>query len=235
MKTHRAHSTWVAAAFAPVGLIFFFPFSRRFAYNPRIHGRSQANTEVTMSNRTRLSRDQKRRKKLAKRQGAHSDRPTPYQGREFEGSNYAHALFLAERAILEVDIMTGGRMTDQDVERSLEYLVLDLRGQRPSGLPTQFQSMHDDGRREDLIAEMIKDAWHSGDVRHALQELTGILRKIWHSVRTRHDIHGGPRGYLKFLEGLMAEGGVAYRRMPGTNISLEEWAHSAPTACAASE
>lgn len=173
-----------------------------------------------MSKKKRLSRDQKRKQKLAQRAKGASGRVEPYEGSKYQEERYAHALFLAEKAILECDFITDHELSDDDVERSLEYLVLELRGQKPAQLPTDVNVEQPDGTRDDMISRKILESWAMHDVRHTPADLSGILRTIWRSVRTRHSTAVGKRGYLTFLDGFLGQMGQSYER-----ISPDDLAH----------
>src|SRR4051794_37882751 len=107
----------------------------------------------------KLSHDQKRKQKLAARERK-TPRVQPYEGRKYQGPEYAEALMRAEQGILEAYVVTGRRLTDRQVERSLEYLILDLRGQKPATPPADTpQITLPDGGSEDMIADFIKRHW----------------------------------------------------------------------------
>lgn len=178
-----------------------------------------------MSKKKRLSHDQKRQQKLAKQRKL-AERVGPYEGRKYQGERFAQALFLAEKAILECDVITEHELTDAEVERSLEYLVLELRGQKPARLPTDFNVERPDGLRDDMISRKILEFWAMNHVRHAPADLSGILRTIWNSVRTRHSMGAGPRGYLTFLDGFMTQAGQGYERLE-PDEEFDEWSDSA--------
>lgn len=157
-----------------------------------------------------LSRAQRRRKKLAERRqrlGLDS-RVAPYEGGEYRAPEYAEVLFTAERAILDCYTRTGGAITDSDVLCSLEYLVLDLRGQQSTRLPSCHTVELPDGSKEDMIAQAIKRAWESffaTEPRLGTHHLSGVLRTIMQSIGTRAGMSNDPRAYLHFLEKFLAQ------------------------------
>lgn len=157
-----------------------------------------------------LSRDQRRRKKLAERRQRRGLEPrvTPYEGRKYQGPEFAEVLFIAERAILECFLKTKRALTDNDVLWSLEHLVLELRGQKPTRLPNSYFFDLPDGTKEDLIGLAIKLDWEqffATEPRLGTHHLCGVLRTIMQSVGTRSAMSNHPQGYLTFLEEFLAQ------------------------------
>src|SRR5260370_27109118 len=81
-----------------------------------------------MGKKSRLSRDQKRKAKLAKE----AKRSQPHSSLVYEGSKYKTEelmpVFLhTEIGIYESYVMTGRQLTDRDVEAALEKLILSMR------------------------------------------------------------------------------------------------------------
>ncbi len=176
-----------------------------------------------MSKGHRLSRQQKGKMKLGRRR-PDADRLQPYHGRKYQAANYVEAVFLAERAILECDALTGRQLTDRHVEQSLEYLALELRGEKPARPPHGFLAALRGGGPEDLLAERIKESWRQGQVHHSLQDLSGIARTLWQSVRIRNGMGIGPRGYLDFVGDFLGDLDLSYERLDPEeldNLDLE--------------
>src|SRR5262245_53508810 len=81
----------------------------------------------------RLSRDQKRKAKLAQR--ARKERaaePLAYTGNRYKTDELVPLVHMTETAIYECHVLTGRLLTDRHVQAALERLVVGLRA---GGLP----------------------------------------------------------------------------------------------------
>jgi hypothetical protein len=170
-----------------------------------------------MARRDRLSRDQKRKKKLAQR--SKQDGVEPYEGRKYQAPQFAQALFQAEVAIHESDVATGRVMTDREVAKSLETFIRELRGEKA---PPAAAASGEAEAPEDMVVWMIKNHWRdhfATNPRHSDTDLAGILRTILNSLRLRSARSIGDRGYLDFLTGFLGQLGVHVRQIsPDTMI-----------------
>jgi hypothetical protein len=168
-----------------------------------------------MSKHSRLSREQKRKRKLAARKPVEA--VEAYSGRKYQGPEFAQALFQAEVAIHEADRMSDEQMLDAEVLASLEDLVLELRG--------QASARQDDQPADDVIGLNIKERWRAffqTRPRHSNSDLAGILRTIMSSVQTRTHMRPGGRGYLEFLRGFLAQAGVRVNKLTAEQADLLE-------------
>src|SRR5216684_4325077 len=85
-----------------------------------------------MSKKSRLSRDQKRQQKLAKRdRRASADSSLAYTGNRYKTVELVKPLFETEMGIYEAFVVSGRELTDDDVEEELEELIDALR-ERPA-------------------------------------------------------------------------------------------------------
>lgn len=165
--------------------------------------------------RRNLSRDQKRRQKLAKR--ARPSGIQPYEGKKYRDDRWVPVIMAAEIGILESYKLTDEKLTDRQVSASLEYLVRQLRGTHPEPPKGNPQTDGADGQPEDLVASRIKDRWHPlflQERRPAPDDLAGCLRTILSSIRTWSRPVPDSRGYLHFIEGFLAKGGVRVEAVP---------------------
>jgi hypothetical protein len=177
-----------------------------------------------MANRRKLSRDQKRKKKLAERGRGHES-VRPYQGNKYRSDRFVEATFAAETGIYECYIISDRQMTDQDVKRSLENLVLELQGKTSSPLPSASAQDSTEPDPEDLIVSRIKHHWRelfAEKPRHSNSDLAGVLRTILDSVRIQSSSRLGPRGYLQYLEGFLRQMGVDIRVVDGPEFDGDE-------------
>src|SRR5438105_1665873 len=109
----------------------------------------------------KLTRDQKRKKKLAKRARGEAERVTPYTGRKYRADFYLPIVFATESAINEVYMILDRNLSDGQVAASLTYLVKQLWEENPVLPPGNPTLTLPDGRTDDLIAEQIRRNWES--------------------------------------------------------------------------
>ena len=153
----------------------------------------------------RLSRDQKRKKKVTQRQKSNSPAVVPYEGSKYREGQFAEILYRAEVGIREADEMSDNRMTDRDVRQSLEDFILHLRGESAPS------------RTQDMLAWRIQENWKETVAeqipRPSNSDLSGVLRTIMGSVDVRTRMTPGGRGYLSFLIGFLGKMGVHVQRV----------------------
>jgi hypothetical protein len=170
-----------------------------------------------MSAKNRLSRDQKRRAKLAQRAQKRPEiRDLAYSGTKYQAECWVPQVFQTELGIYEAYRVSGRTLTNKHLERALIDLIHRLR----DGLPAPLQEGEeeiacDDGVQEDFLIWNIRRNWailfeERGPVsRH---DLIGILRTLLHSILA-HAWNTGPgSGYLHFLEQHMRDCGVEVRK-----------------------
>jgi len=158
--------------------------------------------------RKKLSRDQKRTQKLARR--AKDDRVQAYRGNKYKSERFVEAIMRAETGIYESYVMTDRRLTDRQVVKSLEYLILQLRGEQ-SAAPADNPRVEVEGGSEDMIAWRVKDNWadlFADRPRHSNTDLAGILRTILGSIQVWSRPVPDSRGYLHYIEGFLSQAGV---------------------------
>jgi hypothetical protein len=183
-----------------------------------------------MSAKSRLSRDQRRRAKLAARA---KKRPTieelAYRGEKYRGEGWTAVVFQTEVGIYEAYMILERRLTNKNVERALIDLIGRLRGGVAAPLSEGEKEIRlDEPSPEDFLIWNIRRNWtiyfeKSGPV--ATHDLVGILRTLLYSI-TAHAWHSGPtRGYLHFLEGFMEEAGVRVQRL-GSSASDNTWSQA---------
>jgi hypothetical protein len=172
-------------------------------------GRRISVKEAAMS-RKKLSRDQKRKQKLARR--AKDDRVQAYRGNKYKSERFVEAIMRAETGIYESYVMTDRRLTDRQVVKSLEYLILQLRGEQPAPPADNPQvEVEVEGGSEDMIAWRVKENWadlFADRPRHSNADLAGILRTILGSIQVWSRPVPDSRGYLHYIEGFLSQTGV---------------------------
>lgn len=177
-----------------------------------------------MARRSKLSRDQRRKQKLAKRRRV--NRVEPYEGNKYRSERFVEALSEAEIGIYESFVLSDRTLTDHQVRRSLDNLVLELRGEKfhmiVDGNP---QVRLEDGEFEDMVCSLIKARWDEffqDHPRHASSELAGILRSILNSIDCWSRPGPNSRGYLKYLEGFMSKLGVSVEAVAPEQLADDE-------------
>jgi hypothetical protein len=165
----------------------------------------------------RLSRAQKRKKKLEKRKSGRRPQSLAYHGNKYKGERHIMALMRAETGILETYVMSDRELTDRQVEVALTRLIDDLR--RAGYQPAEHRDMVtvEPESYIDLVIWNIRRNWDDlfhEQPRHSGTELVGILRTILASLETWSTPSPESRGYLNYIEGFLAQGGVHPRLIP---------------------
>lgn len=127
------------------------------------------------------------------------------------------ALMRAETGILETYVMSHRELTDQQVKAALTQLIGDLR--RHGYQPAEHQEMVtvEPETYVDLVIWSIRRNWDDlfhEQSRHSNTELVGILRTILGSVETWATPSPDSRGYLNYIEGFLAQGGIRPQLIP---------------------
>jgi hypothetical protein len=175
--------------------------------------RNQRST--TLGKNDRLSRDQKRKIKLKKRD-ERSSKPEPlaYHGRKYKTAAFVPIIYQTEIGIYECHIMYRKSLTDDEVEAALVRLIGLLReGAAPTAPPSSVITVTAENRQE-LVIECIRNRWHRLDERGELpgrDDLVGILRTLLSSIETWRSQSLNAQGYLRFLEGFLKNSGVNLR------------------------
>jgi hypothetical protein len=150
----------------------------------------------------------------------HRRRPVSlaYHGNKYKTDELVPAIFSTEAGIYEAFIMSDRAMTDHDVRRTLEGLIQELRGgaapvppEREPGQPLVGTSP------ESLTVANIRRHWleYSGKSPFpGREDLIGVLRTILGSIEVWGNISPTSRGYLRYIEGFMAQLGVHCQQLP---------------------
>jgi hypothetical protein len=163
-----------------------------------------------MSKKSRLSRNQKRQQKLAKRERREaSDSALSYTGNRYKKADFVKPLYETEMGIYEAFVVSGRELVDDDVEDALEDLIGALR-ERPVA-ELIFPMPGDDSQPEGWVPTTILPHWQrmlEVQTLPARDDLIGILRTILGSLGTWRSQSASSRGYLNYLEGFMMKMGV---------------------------
>ena len=165
-----------------------------------------------MSKRTRLSRDQKRKQKLAKRGvRERSCVSTPGTNR-YRRPEFVEITYQTEVGIYEGYVVSGRKITDDDVEHDLNQLIVDLGGAPVAELMYSPPDSEEEEPRRGHAGALILFRWR--DLREegklpSRDDLIGVLRSILGSLQTWRTRSASSRGYLNYLEGFMQKLGVS--------------------------
>lgn len=158
-----------------------------------------------------LSRDQKRKAKLAERdkRSRELDVFTPYSGRKYQADCWTPVVFVTERAIYDVILESNRELTNSHVRRALELLIDHLRRGGPPGIGDGEEAIpFSAGHASECVFFNVRKAWlaianHGRTV--ATTDLIGIARTLLHSIEARGHHTGQSRGYVAFLEEFMPQ------------------------------
>jgi hypothetical protein len=180
-----------------------------------------------MAKHRRLSRDQKRKAKLAERaRKSHERVSLAYKGNKYKKPELVKVIFRTELGIYESWIMTDRQFTDRDVEKSLEKLIFEMReGRMPPSIETGSIA-NADQPAEDLISWNIRRNWDDlfqTQPRPNVDKLTGVLRTILGSMETWSTPAPSSQGYLYYLEGFLKRAGASVEGIsPEDELGYEE-------------
>lgn len=159
-----------------------------------------------MSRQDRLSKIQKRKKKLKER--FHVPSVLPYEGSKYKDEKYIPLVLATERGIYEAYVISDNTLRDQDAIEAIEDLVQELR----SGTASYPFADRDEEAPNDDIVSRIKEGWDHHFSKHpraSIEELIGILRTILRSVL----IWRFRGGYLPFLERFLKDMGLIFKQV----------------------
>src|SRR5262249_48392573 len=99
------------------------------AVGPTDRGRVLCSGRRSFMAKKKLSHDQKRKQKLARRASRQREEQSSlaYTGNKFKTDALTPVFFTTESAIYEVSEMTEGQLLDRHVRAALEKLVLEMR------------------------------------------------------------------------------------------------------------
>jgi hypothetical protein len=164
-----------------------------------------------MSKKARLSHDQKRKQKLAKRNRRQlPSESLAYTGNRYKTKELVKPLFETEIGIYEAFVISQQHLTDGDVETELHDLIAELR-ERPAAELIYAEAADDDDEPRGLVTTTVFLRWGAlleKGVLPGRDELIGILRTTLGSLETWRSRSASSRGYLNYLQGFMNKMGV---------------------------
>lgn len=159
----------------------------------------------------RISRDLKRKSKLAQR-AKKERKPSALAitGNKYKTDALAEVYLATETGIHQAFVLSERTLTDDDVEGALESLVLQLRAGElsPTEPPGQMTASLDD--LEALVIMNIRANWahlFAQEPHPGQESLIGVLRTLLGSVNNWRTPSKRSQGYLRFVEGFLRGAG----------------------------
>ena len=186
-----------------------------------------------MGKNDRLSRDQKRKAKLKKR-GERSARheSLAYHGKKYKAPEFVPILHRTEIGIHQADVMLDRDLTDDEVEATLEHLIIRLRQKAIPTLAATDRPEESEGEENGLILLNIRRNWQvlADQGRFPVRDdLVGVLRTILSSLEVWRGQSLHARGYLQYIDKFMKETGVRVQKLDPREVeNLEIVDESSP-------
>ena len=153
-----------------------------------------------------LSRDQKRKAKLAEREKRSRavEVFTPYSGHKYYSDHWTPVVYATERGIYDVILESKRALTNAQVGRALELLIDHLRSGGPPAIGNEEAAVpFSTGNAAECVFYNIRRSWRQmideGRV-VAAADLIGIARTLLYSIEAHGSKTGQARGYVAFLE-----------------------------------
>lgn len=157
-----------------------------------------------MSSR-KLSRDQKRKAKLAERNQRRqkSAEPFPYSGRKYQAAAYVPYIYQTESAVLAAYLDSGRQLTNEQVRQAFVQLIERLRHDSPAAVAeVEADEQAAPGTVDDVVLR-IRRSWGRLFTERepcSRNDMVGILRTLLYSIQAHAWNTGPSRGYLAYLE-----------------------------------
>ena len=173
-----------------------------------------------------LSRDQKRKAKLAERDKRSRELEvfTPYSGRKYQADSWTPIVFATERAIHEVILESHRELMNSHVQKALMLLIDHLRNGGPPGIgdaevPVRYMT----GHAAECVFFSVRKAWRTladnGEI-VAAADFIGIARTLLYSIEAHGHNTSRPGGYVRFLEGFIPQ--ASQTIVSSNTLSTEE-------------
>jgi hypothetical protein len=166
-----------------------------------------------MNRRKQEKKERKaREKRLAHRQ---QQAPLAYTGRKYRTDELVPLHLATETAIFASYLCSSGVLTDRQIRRALERLILDIRRGVPvvpSELPDAIGYVR--GDEENLVIDHIRQEYYrffQTEPDPGRDNLVGALRTILGSIEVYTTANPQSRGYLEFLEDFLTQAGMKFR------------------------
>jgi hypothetical protein len=165
----------------------------------------------------------KRKAKQIEKRRSRQQVSLAYHGNKYKTKELVHVHLETETAIHECDVMTE-RLTDHDVRKALETLIMQLRSGRLPEIDRKKPLKVGPDDRSELVLWNVRGHWdhyfhenpHPGR-----DKLVGVLRSILGSIETWGHPGATSRGYLDFLEDFLDDVGVEVKQVPAKDLPPE--------------
>ena len=153
-----------------------------------------------------LSRDQKRKAKLAEREKRSRavEVFTPHSGHKYRSDHWSPVVYATERGIYDVILESKRALTNAQVGRALELLIDHLRRSGPPGIGSEEAAVpYSTDNAAECVFFNVRRSWRQmideGRI-VATADLIGIARTLLYSIEAHGSKTGQARGYVAFLE-----------------------------------
>jgi hypothetical protein len=175
----------------------------------------------------RLSKDQKRKAKLAERarRSGPPSRDLAYTGNKYKRDDLVPVFMQVETGIYEMWVVSGRSFTDHTVRAALTHLVEGLRAGNLPPLDMEATPEIGPGSEEDAIVLHVRRRLHTffEEVPHPGRDnLIGVLRTILGSVDVWSTPGRQSQGYLNYIEGFLRKAGVSVQAVSPEGLVEEE-------------
>jgi len=165
-----------------------------------------------MGKKKRLSHDQKRKAKLAKRAAkAPQTVDLAYQGSRYKRQDLVPIFFQTELGIYQAHVMSGRTLIDRTVATALARLVQQMQHGALPPLADPEAGETVGGDEEDLIIWNIRRNWREyfeANPHPGTDQVIGVLRTTLNSIQIWTTRDRNSRGYLSYLKGFLRHSGV---------------------------
>ena len=175
-----------------------------------------------------LSRDQKRKAKLAERDKRSRELEVfnPYSGRKYQGGSWSPVVFATESAIHDMILVSRRELTNSHVQKALVLLIDHLRNGGPPGIGDEEAVVpYSTGHAAECVFFNVRQAWRTladDGVVVAVSDFIGIARTLLYSIEAHGHNTSRPGGYVRFLEGFIPQACQTQTILCSPSISAEE-------------
>jgi hypothetical protein len=177
-----------------------------------------------MAKKKRLSRDQKRKAKLAKEARKHRQgHSLAYEGNKYKTDALIPVYFETELGIFQAHLITHRKLTDRIVAAAVTRLVQQMREGPLPPLEDGDRVEYVPGQEEELIIRLIRQNWRDlTEPRPSRDELIGVLRTTLNSIDVWSTPGPNSVGYLHYIEGFLNKQGVTFETQTPEGEVIEE-------------
>ena len=178
-----------------------------------------------MSTKKQRKLDKKRKAQQQRNLRSKKKESLAYSGMKYKTDELTPFIFITERAIHEIFLISRRGLTDHDVRKSLETMIGGIRQNRlPVGEETDVEAKRGQnaGNADELVICNILFHWRvffEAQFRPGRDKLVGVLRTILGSIDVWGSVNPKSQGYLEYIEDFLGQLGADIRE-----VSTEELA-----------